>query len=187
MQGFFVHVSDDPSGNYPVSGTLGMDNSVRVNDYDQQFYKTPINSRPLIRLSAGFKNGQKDALVLYAESFATENYENDLDALKMLNTNAELPNFYSFSEDREISINAIDFEAKKQSIIPLGLQVQKNGQIEIQLQDLENFDSEKRSFYAMSNQEKPGICSKKKQHCICKKGPIIIDFHCSFQPELQEI
>lgn len=147
MQGFFVHVSDDPSGNYPVSGTLGMDNSVRVNDYDQQFYKTPINSRPLIRLSAGFKNGQKDALVLYAESFATENYENDLDALKMLNTNAELPNFYSFSEDREISINAIDFEAKKQSIIPLGLQVQKNGQIEIQLQDLENFDSEKKDLF----------------------------------------
>ncbi|APU69973.1 T9SS type A sorting domain-containing protein [Christiangramia flava] len=170
MQGFFVHVSDDPSGNYPVSGTLGMDNSVRVNDYDQQFYKTPINSRPLIRLSAGFKNGQKDALVLYAESFATENYENDLDALKMLNTNAELPNFYSFSEDREISINAIDFEAKKQSIIPLGLQVQKNGQIEIQLQDLENFDSEKKIFLCDEQSGKTWNLLKEKAALHLQKG-----------------
>ena len=40
MQGFFVHVSD---GAYPVTGTLAMNNSVRITDKTQYFAKSVLH------------------------------------------------------------------------------------------------------------------------------------------------
>ena len=50
MQGFFIHVSD---GSYPVTGTLGLNNSVRITDLTHPFLKSEKQAQfPLIRLGA---------------------------------------------------------------------------------------------------------------------------------------
>ena len=53
MQGFFVHVTD---GTYPVTGTLAMNNNVRVTDLTHPLIKSDLSSRSLIRLTAEFSD-----------------------------------------------------------------------------------------------------------------------------------
>src|SRR5690606_34243021 len=54
MQGFFVHVSESSTGSYPVTGTLGMTNQVRINNFSQEFLKAPeTEAFSLIRITAG--------------------------------------------------------------------------------------------------------------------------------------
>jgi hypothetical protein len=107
MQGFFVHVSD---GAYPVSGSFGMDNRVRVNNLSPAFHKnTDDLYRPVIRLSAGFEesSSHSDPLVIYFDETATSGFENELDAIKLNNTDPGVPNFYALSEEgQRLSIGA---------------------------------------------------------------------------------
>jgi len=53
MQGFFVHVSD---GSWPVTGTLAMDNSVRITDLTHTLTKSDVNSRSLISHSTKYSD-----------------------------------------------------------------------------------------------------------------------------------
>jgi hypothetical protein len=140
MQGFFVHVSD---GTYPVSGSFGMDNRVRVNNLSPAFHKSSDDLyRPVIRLSAGFDDGVSisDPLVIYFDETATSGFENELDAIKLNNTDPEVPNFYALSEEgKRLSIAA--WPAPDENCeIPLGIKTGKSGMLTFSLASVQNLN-----------------------------------------------
>jgi len=138
MQGFFVHVSD---GTYPVSGLFGMDNRVRVNNLSPAFHKSTEDLfRPVIRLSAGFDEGSStsDPLVIYFDETATSGFENELDAIKLNNSDPEVPNFYALSEDgKRLSIGAWPTPGESCEI-PLGIKTEKEGMLSFSLASVQN-------------------------------------------------
>lgn len=145
MQGFFVHVSDSPQDIYPVNAELKMDNRVRAVDFDQEFLKSSEKPAvPLIRLAAGFdgKAGE-DAAVVYFAEYASGGFDRDLDALKLTNTAAEIPSFYSLSAGKKrLSINAIPTTfTQDHHKIDLGIKAEKPGRMYLRLKDLENLPS----------------------------------------------
>ncbi len=147
MQGFFVHVSD---GAYPVSGTLGMNNSVRITDQTHPFLKSKyIQSKssgdnPLIRISAEFDDdtGSVDHMVVYLNPFATAGFDYDLDALKLLNTDYTVPNIYfTIPGDKKLSINALPESIEFPIRIPLGVKTNRGGNLVFSLKDLDDYYS----------------------------------------------
>lgn len=140
MQGFFVHVSD---GTYPVSGSFGMDNRVRVNNLSPAFHKSSDDLyRPVIRLSAGFDDGVSvlDPLVIYFDEMATSAFENELDAIKLNNTDTEVPSFYALSEDgKRLSIGAWP-SPDENCEIKLGVKTGKSGMLTFSLASAQNLN-----------------------------------------------
>ena len=138
MQGFFVHVTD---GTYPVTGVLGLDNRVRVNDLAHSFLKSGTKSTiPLMRLSATFADDTTlvDPLVIYFDEKAEKGFDSFLDALKLMNTDYELPNVYSFGADgSKLSVNALPQSQDTLVTIPLGLKVYREGYIVFKIDDLD--------------------------------------------------
>ena len=130
MQGFFVHVSD---GSYPVTGTLGLNNDVRVTDLTHSFMKSEEKDPlPLLRLCAAFDGNisSTDPLVIYFDEKADAGFDRSLDALKLLNTDYYVPSFYSFGTDgTKLSINALPKSSDFRSSIPLGLKTNVDGNI----------------------------------------------------------
>ncbi|MBO2545209.1 hypothetical protein J0871_12350 [Salegentibacter sp. BDJ18] len=143
MQGFFIKVSDSDTQDV-VTGSFGMDNNVRVNDFDQEFLRTQEELKPLIRLEAGFNtSNQQDVMVIYFSSYATPNFEKEMDAHKLMNTDPAVPSFYNLTEKKkELAINAIPFpESRSYKKIPLGIKVDQNGEMKIKLAAVENLNS----------------------------------------------
>jgi hypothetical protein len=130
MQGFFVHVSD---GAYPVSGTLGLNNSARITDLTHQLIKsTGKSSRPLLRIVASFNNypDTEDPLVFYFNDKASAGFNGNLDALKLLNTDISVPNLYALTDNGEkLSIDAIPEYFDPFCRIPLGIKTSTDGYI----------------------------------------------------------
>ena len=139
MQGFFVHVAN---GAYPVTGTLAMDNSVRINDLTHSFTKKSAGkgANSLLRLIAGYSddNASFDPLVIYYDYKATSGFDSQLDALKLFNTDSKVTNFYSFGNDgARLSIDALPETEDDLITIPLGLKTAKNGDIIFRIRDIE--------------------------------------------------
>lgn len=145
MQGFFVHVTDSPTNSYPVYAALGVTNEVRITDFSQPFYKSPFeDSFALIRLNAAYDaGGAKDETVVYFNNYATQAFDRDYDALKLMNTDPTIPNLYSISGTSELlSINAVpDLRGSQEARISLGLNVQNEGWITISLKNKEEISS----------------------------------------------
>ncbi|WP_029331649.1 T9SS type A sorting domain-containing protein [Gillisia marina] len=141
MQGFFVHVTDSPTDTYPVSATLGTTNEVRVTDFSQQFYKSPLDEYfTLLRLNATYDGSiRNDETVIYFENVATEAYDNSYDALKLMNTDPSVPNLYSISSDEKpLSINGVSATYGSDVLrIPLGFNLENEGWITLSLTDIE--------------------------------------------------
>lgn len=131
MQGFFIHVSD---GSYPVSATFSMNNSVRVNDLNPVFHKITGPDEPLIRMRA--QNVQdtsmSDAAVIYFDEKASKSFDKSYDALKLMNTDERVPNLYVISPEKQnMSISAMPTPVDSLDIVPLGLEVGKDGYISL--------------------------------------------------------
>lgn len=141
MQGFFIKVSDSGTQN-KVVGNFGMDNNIRVTEFDQEFLRTQLtDQKALIRLEAGFKGvDYKDVMVIYFSSFATPNFEKEMDAYKLMNTDPTVPSFYNITEDqKELAINAIAYpENAGYKKIPLGIKAAQSGEMKINLASIEN-------------------------------------------------
>jgi hypothetical protein len=137
MQGFFVHVSD---GGYPVTGTLGMNNSVRITDLTHPFLKKGAkSSQPLLRLIAGFTDTPSlyDPLVIYIDNKATDAFDSQLDALKLFNTVATVPNFWAFGSDgMRLSIDGLPMTGDTIGSIALGIRTAKEGDIVFRIKDI---------------------------------------------------
>ena len=138
MQGFFVHVSD---GNYPVTASFGMDNRVRVNNIDAVFHKSAYSeTRTIIRLVAKYEGGTNpgDPVVIYLDDWATEAFDKEMDALKLMNTDVASPNLYALSTGADrLSIDAIPYP-EITSEVPLGLRNEQDGVISFQVDLIEN-------------------------------------------------
>lgn len=139
MQGFFVHVSN---GTYPVSGSLQVKNEARVNNLSPTFHKNAErDSRPLFRLNAKFEgtHSREDFLAIYFDYGATKRFEKELDALKIYNTDADVPNLFAISEDdHRLSIGAYLQPYDENLEIPLGIKTDKSGNVTLRLQLQEN-------------------------------------------------
>ena len=140
MQGFFVHVSD---GSYPVTGTLGLNNSVRINDLTHPFLKSANSAyRFLIRATAAFTDdgASADPSVIYFDDFAQQSFDGSLDALKLMNTDGLVTNFYSvLSGDKKLSVNALPTQLFDTALsVPLGLLIYRDGEVSFKIRYIEN-------------------------------------------------
>jgi len=150
MQGFFVHVSDGP---YPVAATFAVGNSARVNDLSPVFHKSSLSAvggrsllkpRTLIRLSAGFSDQEhaSDPLVVYSNDSATPAFDKQLDAVKLMNTDDQLPNLYTTGNGlAKLVINALS-GMDTLTVIPLGIQTTRDGIVVFNLRTLEDLPSD---------------------------------------------
>ena len=149
MQGFFVHVTDDT---WPVTGTLALNNSVRVTDLTHSFIKSDgASSRPLLRLTAGFSDdpASADPMVIYFDEKASVDFDSKLDALKLMNTDLKVPNLYAVGSDgAKLSISALPFNSDTLCKVPLGLKIYKDGYIIFKIRDIEEKLSETGIFFS---------------------------------------
>ena len=143
MQGFFVKVSDGFS-----SGNIGMTNEVRSQDFSRDFYRQQENSRntqrSLLRITAGFADqSHSDAMVIYFSPANHSKFEKDKDALKLMNTDINVPSIYSLnSENTKFSINGTSFsEENRITRIPLGIKTNRSGWINLELTTRDNLNS----------------------------------------------
>jgi len=138
MQGFFVHVSN---GSFPVTGTLTLNNSARVNNLLSVFHKPAGSAVPLLRLSATDNVYPQiiDYLVAYLDDSATTIYSKERDALKLFNTDPHAPNLYALSSDAfKLSIKSIPDSIDSLTLIPLGLALNNAGTITFQVVSFES-------------------------------------------------
>lgn len=137
MQGFFVHVTD---GIWPVAGTLAMNNNVRIIDLTQPLTKSDINARSLVRLTAEFSDDtvSVDPVVIYFDEEATDKFDGQLDALKLMNTDFMVPNLYTVGSDGvKLSISALPVISDTLYKVPLGLKINRDGRIIFKIRALE--------------------------------------------------
>ncbi|MEI6275780.1 MAG: T9SS type A sorting domain-containing protein, partial [Prolixibacteraceae bacterium] len=136
MQGFFVHVTD---GSFPVTGTLGMTNSVRKNDFTTPFKSAAFDSRTILRFTAGFdvKGSISDQFVIYFDPLSTPLFDKEKDALKMMNTDPLVPNIYALTKDtRKVSISGIPVPNDSITRIPVGIKTLKDGWVNLNAVDI---------------------------------------------------
>ena len=130
MQGFFMHVSN---GAYPVASTLIFTNEVRVRDQSATFHKEAIDeNRPLVRMKAGFvPDGKRDdALVVYFDPQATPGFDPMADALKLKNTDPNVPSLFARASDTSrLSIDGLPGLPDSVVRVPLGVAAERNGSV----------------------------------------------------------
>jgi IS1 family transposase len=164
MQGFFVHVSD---GSYPVTGNISINNNARVNSLTPVFHK---NSRDdiIIRICAGFadRNTKCDPLVLYFFGNTIKKFDKQHDALKIENTDRNVPNIYGLTTDmRKLSVYSLPAVSDScLLLVPVGLTTKIDGKLRLGLSGLENFpddlilylkDTETGKYYDLKKLEYP--------------------------------
>ncbi len=139
MQGFFVHVSN---GVAPVSGTLGVDNNVRIQDQTQEFMKSEDEVTDfLLRLNAQFTDDPEsvDPMVVYFNSNASDGIDNQYDALKLLNTDVKVPSLYAtIKGGTKLSITALPGMDNTAVAIPLGLNISRDGELSFGINNIKN-------------------------------------------------
>ena len=147
MQGFFVHVTDT----FPATATLGMTNSVRISDRTHPFLKSSAASaRFLLRVTAAFTDDTSsvDPLVVYFDDAAKTSFDSGFDALKLMNTDMMVTNFYSvLPGGQKLSINALPGQADTAMYVPLGLKSYRDGEVTFRMSDIENLPEGVRVFF----------------------------------------
>ncbi len=145
MQAFLVHVSD---GSFPVTGTLGVTNSVRINDLTHPFLKSAeASDRFLVRIDATFTDDatSADPMVIYFDDSAAPAFDPELDALKIFNTDYLVTNIYSvLAGGDRLSINALPPQADTAVYVPLGLTSYRVGEVCFRIRDIENLPEDVR-------------------------------------------
>jgi hypothetical protein len=134
-QGFFVHVTN---GSYPVLGQLSFNNSVRVNNLAPVFHSF---AGQMLRISAGFADDQtiSDAAVVYFDNRALKPFDKKYDALKLMNTNPDVPSLYAISADTaRISVRAMTYPQDSITVQKLGLKTEKPGWVTFTARDIQN-------------------------------------------------
>jgi hypothetical protein len=157
MQSFFVHVSDG-SYSYPQTGALTFTNPVRINDLNPVFHKVTSEEIPLLRFTAGFEDspGNEDPMVIYFNDAASWKFDKEYDALKLMNTDWQVPNIYSVSSDAsKLSVNALPTLVDSINVIPVGLKTEKDGWISFHAREIKNFPA---NLYIYFSDSRSGMC-----------------------------
>ncbi|UZJ63898.1 T9SS type A sorting domain-containing protein [Sphingobacterium sp. KU25419] len=127
MQGFFVHVTN---GTFPVAATLTINNHARINNLDAYFHKPNPLTVPLVRLNASFldETTTADPVVIYFDNEAKKTFEQELDALKLINTDTFVPSLYVNAPGPvKLSICAWPGLQDSSDLVPLGLRTKRSG------------------------------------------------------------
>ena len=98
-------------------------------------------STPLIRFTAGFKENLScpDFAVLYFDPKSTTYFDGQLDALKLINSDINVPNLYFITPDRyNLQIYALPPVSNSFSKVPLGIEVKREGDVTIQICDIDS-------------------------------------------------
>jgi hypothetical protein len=134
MQGFFVHVTD---GTFPVAGTLGFSNQIRINTLNPVFHKKSLRAGvSLLRIAAGFEGDRAlaDPLVVIFDPDALNNFNPKQDALKLMNTSPNIPSFYTVTDENiRYAIKAFPVPTDINRIIPLGITTLHPGNVSFTL------------------------------------------------------
>jgi len=148
MQGFFVHVTD---GTFPVTGTIGITNSARTNDFLQPFLKSAtVDNRFMIRAEASFTDDtlSADPLVIMFDNAAENEFDSRYDALKLFNTDLMVTNFYSVLPSAKLlSINALPCQTDTAVIVPLGLTLYREGEVRFRIRTVENLPADGKIYF----------------------------------------
>jgi hypothetical protein len=189
MQGFFIHVSD---GTYPVTGTLGLDNSVRITDLTHLFLKSEEKSSvPLLRLSAAFEEDttSTDPMVVYFDKKAETGFDSGLDALKLMNTDYYVPNLYAVgTDDKKLSINALPECSDSLCTIPLGLKINIDGNIVFRIIDVaEELSGKKISISDKASGTEHDLLNDQKYKIFLKSGEYMDRFFLNLRSVATEI
>jgi hypothetical protein len=177
MQGFFIHVSN---GSYPVAGTFAMNNSVRVNNLNPTFFKRAPFEYPMIRLAAKLNNKAADPMVIYLNEKATDKHDIEQDALKMLNTDKEVPNLYAVSADGfKQSIYSINDNIDSFVQVPLTLEISTDGNVEFYKAEAMNMPDGLR-YYLLDMNNKSAHDLSEKYSLQLKAGKYIDRFSLVF-------
>lgn len=136
MHEYFLNVTE---GAFSTSGELQKNNYERITDQSQSFIKAE-EGKSLLRFTAGFSDDlvSIDYCVVYFDQNATNEYNGQLDALKLMNTDFNVPNVYVVTPSgTKISIKALPYGTDTTYIVQLGLSVNKAGEIVFKLKDIE--------------------------------------------------
>jgi hypothetical protein len=127
-----------------------MNNSVRITDKTHAFIKGVDNPDiSLIRITATFSDNKNypDPFVIYYNEKAETEFDSQLDALKILNTDLKVPNLYSVTPDgSKLSISALPNTSMDDFSVPLGLKANKAGTVVFETQDVDGFFKDMRIF-----------------------------------------
>lgn len=120
-------------------------NDVKIH---RDFFPKNIDTKattPLLRLKAYFADYTSfDPTVVYFNSKATTGFDSNYDALKLYNTDANIPNLYSISTDSvKMSINGMPDPGEILFTLPLGLKIAKSEYVIFKIKDLQGTFTEK--------------------------------------------
>lgn len=137
MQGFFIHVSD---GTYPVTGSIQANNQIRTNNLSPIFHKfQPVSESSFIRIATcyGSYQNQRDPVVIRFTDSSGFEFDNFDDALKLMNTDPAVPNFYALTPSLlRLSIQSVaPMVAESLIRIPLGIDTKSEGIVLFELTD----------------------------------------------------
>lgn len=137
MQGFFVHVKDA----FPATAKLTVNNNARTTDLNPAYHYSNTQA-PLLRISAGFSDGAaSDPTVIYFNERENGLFNQNLDALKMENSDESIPNLFSVSANAEkLSIRAVELPKDSTVQWPLGIKIAKSGSVAFRTRDLKGID-----------------------------------------------
>jgi fibronectin-binding autotransporter adhesin len=167
----FYHPIAGPSGAYPhnryipssqsfylnttSNATVTLNNSYRTvssaamgTSFYKKTEKTP-NTNPIVRLSGiynGPNSGYKDETVVFFNEIATTTFNYQTDAQKFMNTDPTIPNIYTIKDNRNLAINGLP-EITDNLIVPIGFDVQLEGDYSINAKEIGNIDPATTNVY----------------------------------------
>lgn len=96
---------------------------------------------PLIRFSAGFTDNpaSSDYAVIYFDPESTTEYDGQLDALKLMNSDINVPNIYFVTPgDINLQIYALPPISNTTCKVPLGIHLNRGGDVTLNISDIDS-------------------------------------------------
>lgn len=179
-QAFFVKAL--PSGT-----NLTMNNSVRRSVPTAKFFEDSeelADVHNLIRLKLSGGLGADEA-VIYSTSSASNNYDPNVDAVKMLATMPGVPNIYTKNAEGEYSINGIGILGTDQ-VIPLDMLSAGEGIHKLEVLELLHFEPTTEVYLEdRSNHQFYNLRSSASLEFNLPAGVVADRFYIHFQPAIQ--
>ncbi|MFO7575345.1 MAG: hypothetical protein R6W67_09330 [Bacteroidales bacterium] len=113
-----------------------------------------------------------DFSVVYFSEDATVEYDGKLDALKLMNTDSQVPNIYTITPgDTKLSINALPPLNDSLYMVQLGIATEKDGLVVIRIKDIDDALLRYRLFiYDMDEETEQDIYSGESYSIFLLKG-----------------
>ncbi|HRS54210.1 MAG TPA: T9SS type A sorting domain-containing protein, partial [Bacteroidales bacterium] len=129
--------------NNTIGGTLTFTNSMRSDIVNTMLYKDYTKPDiPMIILAAAINepNSIKDETAIMFANDATYDNDPDYDIGKLMNTEINMPNIYTITNDNRLAFNGLPYDFNTE--IPVGLSIQKGGIYYIEAKDIINLPAD---------------------------------------------